>query len=77
MIYTKQPKKIKNLRKKARSEMIERLQLQYPTWFEGKTDKEIKKLITAFKITGMDDEYFPSFCVVYEAKMSQNLNNAT
>ena len=77
MFQFKQPKKVKGARKKAREEIIERLQLKYPTWFEGKTEKEITNMISAFKITGMDDEQFPGFCVYYEAKMSQILNNAT
>ena len=75
MIQSRQPKKIKNARKKAREELIERLQLKLPTWFEGKTDKEIKALITAFKLTGLDDDNFPTFCIDYEAKMEQLLND--
>ena len=45
MIQYKQPKKVKGARKKAREEVTERLMLKYPTWFEGKSDKEIKNLI--------------------------------
>lgn len=67
MIQYKQPKKIKNARKKAREELIERLQLKYPTWFDGKSDKEIRELVNSFKATGMTDEEFPTYCIGYEA----------
>lgn len=77
MFQYKQPKKIKGTRKKEREEIIERLMLRYPTWFEGKTDKEISNLISAFKATGMTDEQFPGFCTHYEAKMGQILNITT
>lgn len=73
MIVYNQPKKIKGARKKAREEVIERLQLKHPIWFEGKTEKEIIKLVTAFRITGMDDESFPAFCISYESKLEQRL----
>ena len=77
MIQYNQTKKIKGARKKAREELIEKLQLRFPTWFEGKTDKEIKNLVSAFKSTGMHDDSFPNFCISYEAMMEQKLNNAT
>ena len=73
MIQYKQPKKVKSARKKAREELTERLMLKYPTWFEGKTENEIKVLISSFKVTGMDDEFFPSFCTYFEARLEQNL----
>ena len=77
MIQLKQPKKIKGARKKAREETIENLMLKHPVWFEGKTDKEIRDLITAFKLSGNTDDQFPAFCIQYEAKMEQILNSAT
>lgn len=73
MIQFKQPKKVKGARKKAREEVTERLQSKYPTWFEGKTDNEIKVLISAFRATGMDDDSFPWFCTNFEARLQQNL----
>lgn len=72
MIQHKQPKKVKGARKKAREEVIDRLQTKYPTWFEGKTDNQIKVLVGAFKATGMNDDSFPSFCTYYEAKLEQD-----
>lgn len=69
MIQYKQPKKVKGARKKAREEAIERLQLQYPTWFEGRTDKEIRDLVNAFRLSGRPDEEFPTYCIEYEAAM--------
>lgn len=75
MIQYKQPKKIKGARKKTRQEIIERLQIKYPTWFEGKSDKEIKQLISFFKVTGMTDEEFPTFCIKYEANL-ENLGKS-
>lgn len=77
MIQQKQPKKIKGARKKARKEVTERLILRYPTWFEGKTDKEIKDLITCFRLSGKSDDEFPNYCIAYEAemeKLSEQLN---
>lgn len=71
MIQYKQPKKIKGSRKKAREEVIERLILRYPTWFEGKTDKEIKDIITAFRLSGRSDDEFPNYCIEYEAEMEK------
>lgn len=75
MIQYKQPKKTKGARKKAREEVIERLQLKYPTWFEGKTDREINNLVGAFKSTGLEDDEFPAYCIQYEARMEQRLND--
>lgn len=75
MIQPKQPKKVKGARKKIRDEVIERLQLKFPTWFERKTDKEIRDLVNAFKNSGLDDEFFPNFCISYEASIGKNLNN--
>ena len=69
MIQYKQPKKIKGARKKAREEVIERLMLRYPTWFEGKSEKEIRDLVNAFRSSGRDDDEFPNFCIGYEAEM--------
>ena len=71
MIQYKQPKKVKGARKKAREEAIERLQLQYPTWFEGRTDKEIRDLVNAFRLTGRPDEEFPTYCIEYETEMEK------
>lgn len=71
MIQARQPKKVKGARKKAREEIIERLQLKFPTWFEGKTDKEIKNLITAFRLSGRSDDEFPNYCLEYEAEMEK------
>ena len=65
----KQPKKIKGARKKAREELVERLQLKFPTWFEGKTDKEIKDIVIAFRLSNKEDDEFPSFCIEYEAEI--------
>lgn len=73
MIFVNQPKKIKGARKKIRQEIIERLQLQYPMWFENKTEREIINLVNAFRATGMDDEHFQSFCISYESKLEQKL----
>lgn len=71
MIQFKQPKKVKGARKKAREELIERLQLKFPTWFEGKSDKEIRDIVTAFKLSGKDDDEFPNYCIEYEAEMER------
>lgn len=71
MIQARQPKKVKGARKKAREETIERLQLKFPTWFEGRTDKEIKDLITAFRLSGRSDDEFPNYCIEYEAEMEK------
>lgn len=71
MISLPQSKKIKGARKKARKEVFERLYLRYPTWFEGKTEKEIKDLITAFRISKKSDDDFPAFCVSYEAEQER------
>ena len=75
MICNKQPKKIKGAHKKARAEVIERLQCKFPTWFEGKTDKEIIKLVSSFRNTGMDDNEFPCYCIVYESMLERIKNN--
>ena len=75
MIQYKQPKKIKGSRKKSREEIIERLQLRYPIWFEGKTDKEIINLVNAFKAENINDDLFPNFCISYEARLGKNLSN--
>lgn len=75
MIYDKQPKKVKGARKKARAEDIERLQIKFPTWFEGKTDREIIKLVSTFRNTGMSDDEFPSYCIFYESMMERIQNN--
>lgn len=77
MIKYKQPKKIKGARKKAREEVIERLQLKFPTWFEGKTDKEIRNLVTAFRLSGKNDDEFPNYCIEYEAEMEKLSNIIT
>lgn len=71
MIQYRQPKKTKGARKKARKEVFERLYLRYPTWFEGKTEKEIKDLITAFRQSKKSDDDFPAFCVSYEAEQER------
>lgn len=71
MIQAKQPKKVKGARKKAREEISIRLQLKYPTWFEDRTDKEIKALVSAFKVSGKDDDEFPMFCIEWESKMEK------
>ena len=68
MLQVKQLKKIKGARKKSRDKVIERLELKFPTWFEGKTDKEIRELVTAFRLSGKDDDLFPNFCIEYEAE---------
>lgn len=75
MIYNKQPKKVKGARKKARAEDIERLQTKFPIWFEGKTEKEIIRLVSAFRNTGMSDDEFPSYCISYEAMVERIQNN--
>ncbi len=69
MMSYQPPKKVKGARKKAREEVLERLQMKYPMWFEGKTDKEIKNLITAFRLSGKSDDDFQIFCTEYEAKL--------
>ena len=74
MIQYKQPKKVKGARRKARDEVKERLQLIYPTWFEGKSDQEIKELITAFRLSNKSDDEFPTFCIEYEAEMERYLS---
>ena len=71
MIQYKQSKKVKGSRKKVREEAIERLQLKFPTWFEGKTDKEIRDLVNAFRLSGKSDDEFPNYCIEYEAKMEK------
>ena len=71
MIQLKQSKKVKGARRKARDEVLERLLLRYPTWFEGKTDKEIKYIITAFRLSGNDDDNFPMFCIEYESRIER------
>ena len=71
MQFKQQPKKVKGARKKARQEVIERLQLKYPTWFEGKTDKEIKNLVTAFRLSGKEDDEFQTWCIEYEAELER------
>ena len=71
MIQYKQPKKTKGARKKARQEVLERLLLKYPTWFEGKTDQEIIDLIVAFRRSKKDDDEFPNFCIRYEAEIEE------
>ena len=71
MIQYKQPKKAKGSRKKAREEVRERLQLRYPTWFEGKSEQEIKKLITTFRLSGKNEDDFPIFCIEYEAEIEK------
>ena len=73
MLRYYQPKKVKGARKKAREELIERLSLAHPMYFEGKTQREIFQLVAAFKATGMNDDQFPTFCISYEAKMEQLL----
>lgn len=74
MIQYKQPKKVKGARKKAREEAIERLQLKFPIWFEGKTTKEINDLIAAFRLSGKEDDEFPAYCIEYEAEMEKIKN---
>ena len=71
MIQPRQAKKVKGARKKVRDEAIERLQLKYPTWFEGKTDKEIIELVNSFRLSGKDDDEFPNYCIEYEAQMER------
>jgi hypothetical protein len=73
MLAYNRPKKVKGARKKAREALIARLYNKFPVWFENKTEKEITKLVSAFKATGMYEEQFPAFCTSYEAKMEQNL----
>ena len=75
MIQYKQSKKIKGSRKKLREEVYERLLLQYPIWFEDKTDKEINELVTAFRLSGKTDDEFPSFCIEHESKIESLLEN--
>ena len=65
MIQYKQPKKIKGARKKEREKTIERLQLKFPTWFENKSNKEIIDLVNAFRLSGKDDDEFPTYCIQY------------
>ena len=74
MIQFKQPKKVKGARKKAREEAIEKLMLKYPTWFDGKTDKEIRDLVNAFRLSGKNEDEFPNFCIKYEAEMEEIKN---
>ena len=71
MIQYKQSKKIKGARKKAREEVIERLKLKYPIWFENKSDKEIRELVNAFRLSGKNDDEFPTYCIQYEAEMEK------
>ena len=66
MIQPKQPKKVKAERRKEREEIKERLIAKFPTWFEGKTNKEINELISVFKHSGRPDEEFPNVCIEYE-----------
>lgn len=66
MIQPKQPKKIKGKRKKEREEIKERLMSKFPTWFEGRSDKQINELIAMFKHSGKPDEEFPNVCMEYE-----------
>ena len=73
MLAYNRPKKVKGARRKAREALIARLQGKFPTWFENKSEKEITKLVSAFKAAGMDEEQFPAFCTSYEARMEQNL----
>ncbi len=69
MIQPKQPKKIKGKRRKEREEIKERLMSKFPTWFEGRSDKQINELITYFKLTKKPDEEFPEVCVAYESEL--------
>ena len=73
MISYNRPKKIKGARKKAREALIAKLYNKFPMLFENKTEKEITKLVSAFKATGMEEDQFPAFCTSYEAKLEQNL----
>jgi phage terminase small subunit len=73
MLAYNRPKKVKGARKKAREALIARLYNKFPTWFENKSEKEIVKLVSTFKATGMDEEQFSAFCTFYEAKLEQNL----
>lgn len=66
MIQPKQPKKIKGKRKKEREEIKERLMSKFPTWFEGRSDKQINELIAMFKHSGKPDGEFPNVCMEYE-----------
>lgn len=66
MIQPKQPKKVKGKRRKEREEIKERLMSKFPTWFEGRSDKQINELITMFKHSGKPDEEFPDVCIEYE-----------
>ena len=66
MIQYKQPKKVKGARKKARKEVVERLMRKYPTCFEGKSDKEIRNIVTAFRLSGKSDDAFPNFYIGYK-----------
>ena len=73
MLAYNKPKKVKGARKKAREAFIARLYNKFPSCFENKTEKEITKLVSAFKCSGMTEEQFPAFCTSYEAKMEQTL----
>ena len=66
MIQPKQPKKVKGKRRKEREEIKERLMSKFPTWFEGRSDKEINVLIAMFKHSGKPDEEFPDVCIEHE-----------
>lgn len=67
MIQYKQPKKVKGARKRTRDEAIERLRCKFPTWFENKTEKEIRDVVNAFRHSGKSDDEFPVFCMHYES----------
>ena len=73
MLSYNRPKKVKGARKKAREALIARLYNKFPSCFENKSEKEITKLVSVFKGTGINEEQFPAFCTSYEAKMEQNL----
>ena len=73
MLSYNRPKKVKGARKKAREAYIAKLYNKFPMCFENKTEKEVTKLVSAFKSTGMNEDQFPAFCTSYEAKMEQTL----
>ena len=72
--WYQQPKKIKGAHKKERAEVIERLQCKFPTLFEGKTEREIIRLVGSFKATGKHDDEFIPYCIAYEAMIEKKRN---
>lgn len=78
MIQQRTPKKVKGARKKARLAEIERLKEKFPTWFEGKSEREINRIVSAYRASNpSNDDEFPSFVIKCEeiAKGNLFLNN--